>query len=93
MLIEDLLFFVAEVIVLEERGDQSIHGQKMEILDPCLRDAWLVTNLLGSCGGDEGEAGDDKGSPTGETRSKKHKHVKKHPNNTTLENAGQNNGS
>ena len=75
------------------KQSEGIHGQNMQILDPCLRDAWLVTNVLGFCGCDEGEAGDDKGSPTGETRSKKHKHVKKHPNNTTLENAGQNNGS
>jgi len=57
-----------EVIVLEERGDQSIHGQNMQILDPCQRHAWLVTNVLGFCGGDEGEADDDKGSSTGETQ-------------------------
>ena len=46
---------------------ESIHGQKMQILDPRQGPAWLVTNVLGFCGGDEGEANDDKGSSTGES--------------------------
>ena len=50
------------------KQSEGIHGQNMQILDPCLRDAWLVTNVLGFCGGDEGEADDDKGSSTGETQ-------------------------
>ena len=41
---------------------EDIHGQNMQILDPCQRHSWLVTIVLGFCGGDEGEADDDKGS-------------------------------
>ena len=37
------------------KQSEGIHGQNMQILDPCLRDAWLVTNVLGFCGCDEGE--------------------------------------